>query len=125
MIIVKRAAAAAAFIVAVGVSGAAQAACSGPPSYFRGANVEMEAEITVKAGTGCRFTLNGIEGAITEARIVQNPKVGRAGVEGLHPYYVAKPGYQGPDEFAYVIMGTDQYGGPMRITLKRKVTVVP
>jgi hypothetical protein len=38
---------------------------------------------------------------------------------------VAKPGYQGPDEFSYAIVGTDQYGGPMRVTTKMKVTVVP
>ena len=48
-----------------------------------------------------------------------------AGVQGLMPYYVAKPGYQGPDEFTYAIIGIDQYGGPMRVTTKMKVKVIP
>ncbi len=46
-------------------------------------------------------------------------------MDGLAPYYVAKPGYQGTDEFAYTFIGTGQYGGPMRVTIKRKITVVP
>jgi N-acetylglutamate synthase/N-acetylornithine aminotransferase len=39
-------------------------------------------------------------------------------VRGTVAYYVAKPGYQGPDEFAYAYIGTDQYGGPMRVAVK-------
>ena len=81
--------------------------------------------MTVKAGTGCQFNVNGIPGAISEVRIVQAPKIGRAGVQNLYPYYMAKPGYSGPDEFAYAFIGTDQYGGPMNVVIRRKVTVVP
>ena len=81
--------------------------------------------MTVKSGKGCGFGLNGIQGAISEAVIVHKPKVGIAGVQGIMPYYVAKRGYQGKDEFSYAIIGTDQYGGPMRVTTKMKVTVVP
>jgi hypothetical protein len=125
MITTNRIAAVSAFLAAFGIYGTAGAACSGPPAYFSGSVAEFEAELRVKAGTGCRFSLNGIEGVIKEAKITQQPKIGRAGVEGLDPYYVAKAGYQGPDEFAYSIIGTDQYGGPMRVTIKRKVTVVP
>ena len=40
-------------------------------------------------------------------------------------YYIAKPGYRGPDEFVYAFIGKDQYGGPMRVTIKRRITVVP
>jgi hypothetical protein len=86
---------------------------------------ELTTEMTVKAGKGCRFGLSGITGAITEVVITQKPKVGAAGVRGVTPYYIAKPGYQGPDEFAYTFIGTDQFGGPMRVVVKRKVTVVP
>ena len=52
---------------------------------------------------------------------------GRAGWRSRtsKPFYVAKPGYTGPDEFAYAFIGKDQYGGPMRIVIKRTVTVVP
>jgi hypothetical protein len=125
MTIMKRVAAASAFLAAFGVYETASAACSGPPIYFFGSVTEMEGEITVKAGTSCYFGLNGIPGAITEAKILQQPKIGRAGVDGLKPYYVAKAGYRGTDEFTYSIIGTNQYGGPMQVTFKRKVTVVP
>lgn len=99
--------------------------CVLPPLSFNSHVAELEWELTVKAGKGCGFGLNGIQGAINEAVIVGKPKVGIAGVQGLMPYYVAKRGYQGNDEFTYAIVGTDQYGGPMRITTKVKVTVVP
>ncbi|WP_457089232.1 hypothetical protein [Microvirga sp. P5_D2] len=112
-------------IAASALSGAAQADCKGPPFYIPGNMAEIEAPITVKAGTGCTFGLSGIPGAINEVKIVQAPKIGRAGVQNLRALYVAKPGYQGADEFTYALIGTDQYGGPMRVTIKRKVTVVP
>ena len=41
------------------------------------------------------------------------------------PYYVAKLGYKGPDELSHTIIGTDRYGGPMCVTIRRKITVVP
>ena len=99
--------------------------CVLPPLNFNSHVAEVEWEMTVKSGKGCGFGLNGIQGAISEAVIVQKPKVGTAGVQGIMPYYVAKRGYQGKDEFSYAIIGTDQYGGPMRVTTKMKVTVVP
>jgi hypothetical protein len=107
------------------ILGTAQAQCIVPPTYFNGSNAEVEGVMTVTAGKGCRFTLNGIPGAIKEVTIVQQPKFGRAGVQGHYPFYIAKPGYAGPDEFAYAFVGTDQYGGPMRVIIRRKVTVVP
>ena len=72
--------------------------CSGSPVYFTGEISEVEGPLTVKAGKGCLFSIDGIPGALTETVISQKPKVGKAGVEGLKPYYLAKPGYQGPDE---------------------------
>ncbi len=99
--------------------------CVVQPMIFNTHMANIDGEMTVKAGKGCGFGLNGIQGAITEAAIVQKPKTGIAGVRGLMPFYVAKPGYRGPDEFTYAIIGTDQYGGPMRVTTKMKVTVVP
>lgn len=101
--------------------------CVVPPMNFNSQVAELEGERTVKAGKGCGFGfgLSGIDGAINEVMITQKPKVGLAGVRGTMPYYVAKPGYQGPDEFAYAFVGTNQYGGPMRVVIKRKVTVVP
>jgi hypothetical protein len=99
--------------------------CVVTPMMFNSHVANVEGEMTVKAGKGCGFGLNGIQGAISEAVIVQKPKAGMAGVRGIMPFYVAKPGYQGPDEFSYAIVGTDQYGGPMRVTTKMKVTVVP
>jgi hypothetical protein len=117
----------AAAALACGLSvGAAHAQnCSGPPITFNSEITELTGDLTVKSGQGCRFGLNGIEGAIQETVIVQKPRFGSAGVQGLNPYYVAKPGYKGPDEFAYSFIGTNQYGGPMRITIRRRVTVVP
>ena len=99
--------------------------CAVTPMMFNSHIANLEGEMTVKAGKGCGFGLNGIEGAITEAAIVQKPKAGMAGVQGIMPYYVAKPGYQGPDEFSYAIIGTDRYGGPMRVTTRMKVRVSP
>jgi len=99
--------------------------CSGAPVYFSGEIAEIEGAMTVKAGKGCFFNISGIPGALTETVITQKPKVGRAGVEGLKPYYLAKPSYQGADEFAYTFVGQGQYGGPMRVTIRRKITVVP
>ena len=99
--------------------------CVVTPMIFNSNVANLDGEMTVKAGKGCGFGLNGIQGAISEAAIVQKPKAGMAGVRGIMPFYVAKPGYQGADEFSYAIIGTDQYGGPMRVTTKMKVTVVP
>jgi hypothetical protein len=99
--------------------------CVVTPMIFNSHVANLDGEMTVKAGKGCGFGLNGIQGAISEAAIVQKPKAGMAGVRGIMPFYVAKPGYQGADEFSYAIIGTDQYGGPMRVTTKMKVTVVP
>ncbi|MBA1154858.1 hypothetical protein [Microvirga mediterraneensis] len=119
-------AAASAALVCVLGTGVAQAQdCSGAPVYFNGELADVEGELTVKAGKGCVFGLNGIPGALNETVISLKPRIGRAGVDGLKPYYMAKPGYQGPDEFAYTFIGMSQYGGPMRITVRRKVTVVP
>ncbi|WP_201859566.1 hypothetical protein [Microvirga soli] len=114
-------------LIVVGLvsTGAAHAECKGPPFIIPGNLAELEVPLTVKAGTGCAFGVNGVPGAIKEVQITQAPKNGRAGVENLRPVYVAKPGYQGPDEFTYTYIGTDQYGGPMRVSVKRKVTVVP
>jgi hypothetical protein len=93
--------------------------------YFYGERVELETVLTVKSGAGCLFNISGIPGAISETVITQQPRVGKAGVRGLTPFYASKPGYRGPDEFAYTFIGTGQYGGPMRITVRRKITVVP
>jgi hypothetical protein len=112
-------------LAGMGFAGAAHADCKGPPFYFSGNIAEVEAPLLVKTGTGCTFGVNGIQGAISEVKITQSPKNGQAGVQNLRAVYVAKPGYQGPDEFAYTMIGTDQYGGPMRLTVKRKITVVP
>lgn len=99
--------------------------CSGSPVYFTGEISEVEGPLTVKAGKGCVFGIDGIPGALIETVISQKPKIGRAGVEGFKPYYLARPGYQGPDEFAYSFIGQGQYGGPMRVTVRRKITVIP
>jgi hypothetical protein len=99
--------------------------CVVSPMSFNSHVADIDGEMTVKAGKGCGFGLNGIPGAISEATIIQKPKAGMAGVRGIMPFYVAKPGYRGADEFSYAIIGTDQYGGPMRVTTKMKVTVVP
>jgi hypothetical protein len=99
--------------------------CSGAPVYFTGDIAEVEGATTVRSGTACGFGVSGIPGAVTEVVISQKPRVGQAGVQGLRPYYAAKRGYQGPDEFAYTFIGTGRYGGPMRVTIKRKITVVP
>lgn len=99
--------------------------CVVAPMNFNSHVANVDGEMTVKAGKGCGFGLNGIQGAITEAAIAQKPRVGMAGVRGLMPFYVAKPGYRGADEFSYTISGMDQYGGPMRVTTRMKVTVVP
>jgi hypothetical protein len=99
--------------------------CIVSPMSFNSHVANVEGEMTVKAGKGCGFGLNGIQGAISEATIVQKPKAGMAGVRGIMPFYVAKPSYRGADEFTYAIIGTDQYGGPMRVTTRMKVTVVP
>ena len=104
---------------------AASAACDIAPVTFSGSHAEVEGSMTVNAGSSCRFGVNGIPGALSEVRISQAPRVGRAGVENLRPFYVAKAGYKGPDEFAYVYIGTDQYGGPMNVVVRRKVTVIP
>jgi hypothetical protein len=99
--------------------------CSGPPLMFNSTMAELVTDYTVKAGKGCRFSVSGLPGVIEQAVIVQKPRIGTAGVQGGMPYYVARPGYQGPDEFAYSFIGKDQSGGPMRVTIKRRITVVP
>lgn len=115
----------AAFALSLWTGSALAQDCSGAPMYFNGDIAEVEGAMTVKSGRGCAFSINGIPGALNETVISQKPKIGRAGVEGLKPYYIAKPGYQGPDEFAYTFIGMSQYGGPMRVTVKRKITVIP
>jgi hypothetical protein len=117
--------AASGFLAIFGFVDTASAKCVAAPVYLYSARFESEGTMSVSAGKGCLFNLDGIPGAISEAKIVQQPKFGRAGVEGLKPFYMAKPGYTGPDEFSYAFIGTDQYGGPMRVVIKRKVTVIP
>jgi hypothetical protein len=117
--------AAAGILAVAAITSQAQAECSGPPIMIPGYSAELEGALTVKAGTGCAFGVNGIEGAITEVKITQMPKIGKAGVQNLSAYYIAKSGYKGPDEFTYVLIGTNEHGGPMRITFKRQITVVP
>ena len=112
-------------LAGMGLAGAAQAACKGAPYYIPGSISEVESSLMVKAGTGCVFGVSGVPGAVNEVKIVQTPKNGRAAVQNLRAVYVAKPGYQGPDEFAYTFIGTDGFGGPMRVTIKHKITVVP
>ncbi|WP_114943325.1 hypothetical protein [Microvirga calopogonii] len=100
-------------------------ACTAQPVYLHSARFEAEGDMTVNAGKSCLFNINGIPGALEDVQIVQQPKVGRAGVQNMKPYYIAKPGYAGRDEFSYAFIGKDQYGGPMRIVIKRIVTVQP
>ena len=99
--------------------------CAVAPMMFNSHIANIDGEMTVRAGKGCGFGLNGIEGAIREAVIVQKPRTGTAGVQGIMPFYVAKPGYQGPDEFSYAIIGTDRFGGLMRVSTRMKVKVIP
>lgn len=109
----------------MGFAGVARAECKGPAFIIPGNLAEIEVPLTVKAGTGCGFGVSGVPGAIEDVQITQQPKTGRASVQNLRPVYVAKPGYQGPDEFTYTYIGKDQYGGPMKVSVKRKITVVP
>ena len=115
----------AALACGLSVSAAQAQNCSGPPLMFNSSMAQIEGDYTVKAGKGCRFSVSGISGVIEETVITQKPRVGTAGVQGAKAYYIAKAGYQGPDEFAYAFIGKNQYGGPMRITIKRRITVVP
>jgi hypothetical protein len=113
-------------LISLGLANSAQADCKGPPFYIPGNLAEIEVPLTVKAGTDCIFNnVSGVPGALNEVKITLAPKNGRAGVENLRPFYIPKRGYQGPDEFTYTLIGTDQYGGPIRVSIKRKVSVVP
>ena len=103
----------------------AMADCSAVSVPINSARYESVGELTVKAGTGCIFNINNIPGAVQQTKIIQAPKVGKAGVIGLVPFYAASHGYRGSDEFAYEITGFDQYGGPMNVTVTWKVTVIP
>lgn len=124
--VVKRGMPTVAICVAImGFASAAEADCKGPPLYFNGSIAELESPLLVKAGAGCAFGINGFPGAVSEVKITQAPKIGRAGVQNLRAIYIAKPGYQGADELTYAIIGTNDYGGPMRITIKQKITVIP
>jgi hypothetical protein len=74
------------------LGGSAQAQdCSVTPMIFNSHVANLEGEMTVKAGKGCGFGLNGIQGAITEAAIVQKPKAGMAGVRALCPFMWPNP----------------------------------
>ena len=79
---------------AVGADAQAQD-CAVAPMTFNSHIANIDGEMTVVAGKGCGFGLNGIQGAIREAAIVQKPKTGMAGVQGIMPYYVAKAGLSG------------------------------
>ncbi|HZH09163.1 MAG TPA: hypothetical protein VEZ24_02200 [Microvirga sp.] len=109
----------------IGSIGTVQAKCRITPVSFNGSIVETEGALTIASGSSCVFGVNGIPGALSEVRITQQPKFGKAGVQNMRPYYTAKQGYKGEDEFTYTYIGTDQYGGPMRVSVKRKITVVP
>src|SRR5687768_9364134 len=80
--------------------------CVASPVMFNSHIVETQGDLTVKAGRGCGFGVSGIEGAIDQTVITQRPKFGTAGVRGTTAYYIAKPGYNGPDEFTYAFIGT-------------------
>jgi hypothetical protein len=106
--------------------GHASAECSVEPTHGLREHADLEGgRMRVQAGTACGITIMGIPGALSETKITQPPRFGVAGVRGNMVVYAAKKGFKGEDQFAYSHVGTDTYGGPMTITIRRKVDVVP
>jgi hypothetical protein len=115
----------AAFALGLGLT-EANARCTAEPTHGLREHAEVTGgRITVQAGSSCGLTIIGIPGALNETKITEAPRSGRADVRGSTVYYIAKAGYKGEDEFTYAHIGTDMYGGAMKITVRRKVTVVP
>ena len=53
----------------------------------------------------CVFDINGIPGRIEESTSRKSRKSGGPGSRQHRRIYIAKPGYPGPDEFAYASFG--------------------
>ena len=114
---------------AVGADAQAQD-CAVAPMTFNSHIANIDGEMTVKAGKGCGFGLNGIQGAIREAAIVQKPKTGMAGVQGHHALLRGQAGLSGTGRIRLRVHRHDQYGGPMRVTIEneghgRSLTGIP
>jgi hypothetical protein len=69
--------------------------CSGAPVYFTGEISEVEGPLTVKAGKGCVFSIDGIPGALTETVISQKPKSARQASKDSSPTISRSPAIKG------------------------------
>lgn len=110
-------------LMAFGESRADPTACTVDPLPLA-RKIDTQGHMTVKSGKGCGINIY-IPGAIKSITLLQRPKFGRAGLQGSTVFYVAKPGFQGQDEYSYNYTGIDNYGAEMDITIHEKVDVLP
>lgn len=82
--------------------------------------------MTVKSGTPCAVVRTGGGTAATTAtRIVSPPRFGRVGVGSFGVRYISRPGYVGPDAFAFQNQGQNRFGQHTVRTIQIQVNVVP
>ena len=82
--------------------------------------------MTVKSGTACAVARTGGGTTATRtSRIVSPPRFGRVAVGPIGVRYVPRPGYVGPDSFAFQNQGENRFGQVTVRTIQMQVNVVP
>ena len=94
---------------------------------FRGVDNGMAVGyMTVKSGTVCGVARLGGDGMrVLATRIVGSPRAGRVGLTPTAVRYVPRPGYVGPDTFAFQNQGQNRFGQATVRTIQVQVNVVP
>lgn len=82
--------------------------------------------MTVKSGTPCAvIRTGGGTTATTTSRIVSPPRFGRVAIGPIGVRYISRPGYVGPDAFAFQNQGQNRFGQYTARTIQIQVNVVP
>ncbi len=82
--------------------------------------------MTVKSGRLCGVATLGGDGVMVRSmRIVSPPRAGRIGLTPIAVRYMPRPGYVGPDSFAFQMYGRNRFGQPTVRTVQMQVNVIP
>jgi hypothetical protein len=110
---------------AVGPSGAQLQYCNVPG--FNAVDTGLAVGyMTVKAGRVCGVARLGGDGdAITDTKIITQPRSGRLSLTSVAVRYTPTPGYVGADSFAFEVSGRDRFGRPTARQVQMHVKVTP
>jgi hypothetical protein len=105
---------------------AAQARDCVVPGFNGVDNGTAVGQMVVRTGRFCGVSRLGGDGVmIRSTRIVSPPRAGRVGLTSTAITYRPRPGYVGPDMFAFQNQGRNRFGQPTVRTIQVQVNVVP